>query len=29
MKLSYEFEGEIYVLVGMTNGVCTYKKLKD
>lgn len=28
MKLSYEFGGEIYVLVGMTNGVCTYKKLE-
>lgn len=28
MRLSYEFEGETYVLVGMTNGVLTYKKLE-
>ena len=28
MKLSYELDGETYVLVGMTNGVCTYKALE-
>lgn len=28
MKLSYELDGETYVLVGMTNGVLTYKKLE-
>lgn len=28
MKLSYELDGVTYVLVGMTNGVCTYKALK-
>lgn len=27
MKLSYEFNGEIYVLTGMVNGVPSYKKL--
>lgn len=27
MKLSYELDGVTYVLVGMTNGVCTYKAL--
>jgi hypothetical protein len=28
MRLSYELDGETYILVGMTNGVCTYKKLE-
>lgn len=28
MKLSYELDGVTYILVGMTNGVCTYKKLE-
>ena len=28
MKLSYELDGVTYILVGMTNGVCTYKELK-
>lgn len=28
MKLSYELNGVTYVLVGMTNGVCTYKALE-
>lgn len=27
MKLSYEFDGETYVLTGMVNGVPSYKKL--
>lgn len=27
MKLSYELDGVTYILVGMTNGVCTYKAL--
>lgn len=27
MKLSYELDGVTYVLVGMTNGVCTYKAI--
>ena len=28
MKLSYELDGVTYILVGMTNGVCTYKKIE-
>ena len=28
MRLSYEFEGDTYILVGMVNGVCKYKKLE-
>lgn len=28
MRLSYELDGDTYVLVGMTNGVLTYKKLE-
>ena len=28
MKLSYELDGVTYVLIGMTNGVCTYKALE-
>lgn len=28
MRLSYTLDGDTYVLVGMTNGVCTYKKLE-
>lgn len=28
MRLSYELDGVTYVLVGMTNGVCTYKALE-
>lgn len=27
MKLSYEFNGETYILTGMVNGVPSYKKL--
>ena len=27
MKLSYELDGVTYILVGMINGVCTYKAL--
>ena len=27
MRLSYEFDGETYVLTGMVNGVPSYKKL--
>lgn len=27
MKLSYEINGETYILTGMINGVATYKKL--
>lgn len=28
MRLSYTLDGDTYVLVGMTNGVCAYKKLE-
>lgn len=28
MRLSYTLGGDTYILVGMTNGVCTYKKLE-
>lgn len=28
MRLSYTLDGDTYVLVGMTNGVCTYKKIE-
>lgn len=28
MRLSYEFGDYLYILVGMTNGVCTYKRIK-
>ena len=28
MRLSYTLDGVTYILVGMTNGVCTYKALE-
>lgn len=28
MRLSYTLDGDTYVLVGMTNGVCTYRKIE-
>lgn len=28
MRLSYEIDGEIYVLVDMVNGLARYKKLE-
>lgn len=28
MKLSYEIDGKTYILVGMSNGVCTYREYK-
>lgn len=28
MKLSYEIDGDTYILTGMSNGVFTYKKLE-